>query len=322
MARQSCLQCLQSLDSIGGQEMNNFEIVSQEQLEQQSGPFNELWSCRTNLSDGVYLAPLRDHALGVLRVVASLSNGGAVNTVWDGVYHNLHQAISLESIGLYTDVHGEGLMCSSAYDHDMAFSRVKERFVAGQLVFQGAWNAFEASWQSLFSPGMSPRINSVRHKLANGAHQPILGFKETMYDAHKTASKYIDIKHAAYREAIAKGSDLGIAAELLRQFRNGILHGKIRSLEPWDWGPGSKDKTCEKQTELFHAQVRLILILLQAIIGRAEAKHELHWPNDGDLVEELVFALQRKTPEGLVDCLDEDIDAPGLFADQKYIHQV
>ena len=52
-----------------------------------------------------------------------------------------------------------------------------------------------------------------------------------------------------------------------------------------------------------------------------EAKHEV-WFNEGDLVEELVFALQKEVPQDAIDHTEEGSDAPGLFADQKFIHQV
>lgn len=297
------------------------EEIWQEQLRWQKEPFDALWAGRTRVSRRSYLAPLRSHALRVLRVISSLSNGRGSSPVWDGVYHNLHQAVSLQSVGLYTDVHGDSQWCRPGYEYDKAISEVKERFVAGQLVFQGAWNAFELAGGALFLTGKSPTTQAVRHKLADGGHQPIYGLREALFEAYQTSKKYIDIKHPAFREALVSGSDLSIAAELLRQFRNGVLHGKIESLEPLDWGPGSEDRSCQKQTELFQAQTRLILFLLQAIIARVEANHEV-WFNEGDLVEELVFALQKEVPQDAIDHTEEGSDAPGLFADQKFIHQV
>lgn len=114
---------------------------------------------------------------------------------------------------------------------------------------------------------------------------------------------------------------MGISAELLRQFRNGILHGKIQSLEPRNWGESTNDKTCQTQTELFHAQIRLVLFLLQAIIGRVESNHEV-WFNKGDLIAELIFAVHKEIPEDAVDHTEEETDAPSLFMDQKFIHYI
>ncbi|QIK42414.1 hypothetical protein [Pontivivens nitratireducens] len=299
--------------------MNNQETILQDQLRRQSEPFDALWACRTRISDGTHLAPLRTHALRVLRVVSSLSGGG-VSPAWDGVYHNLHQALSLQSVGLYTDVFNESMMCSSARDYDNAVSDVKERFVAGQLVFQGAWNAFEIAGEALFLRGKKPTSQAVRHKLERFGHQPIFGLNEAMFEAHSRACTYINTQEKPFKEAIAAGSYLGISAELLRQFRNDILHGKIQSLEPRDW-EASDDKTCHTQTELFHAQIRLVLFLLQAIIARVEANHEV-WFNEGDLVEELIFSVQKEIPEDAVDHTEEETDMPGLFMDQKFIHYV
>ena len=171
-------------------------------------------------------------------------------------------------------------MCSSGRDYDNAVSDVKERFVAGQLVFQGAWNAFEIAGEALFLNGKKPTSQAVRHKLERFGHRPIFGLKEAFFEAHSQACTFINVQEKPFKEAVASGSYLGVSAELLRQFRNGILHGKIQSLEPRDWGEDSDDKTCDRQTELFHAQIRLVLFLLQAIIARVESSHAV-WFNEG-----------------------------------------
>lgn len=269
--------------------MNNQETILQDQLRRQSEPFDALWASRTKVSDGAYLAPLRTHALRVLRLISSLSNMGHLNPPW--------------------------------YEYEKAVSEVKERFVAGQLVFQGAWNALEIAGEALFSHGKKPTSQAVRHKFERFGHQPIFGLKEAMFEAHSRACTYINTQERPFKEAIAAGSYLGISAELLRQFRNGILHGKIQSLEPRDWGEASDDKTCQTQTELFHAQIRLVLFLLQAIIARIEQRYAV-WFQEGDLVDELIFAVQIEIPEDAVDHTEAETDAPCLFMDQKFIQDI
>ncbi len=307
--------------------MNSLEDVLQDQLRRQSEPFDALWACRTMVSDGAYLASLRAHALRVLRVISSLSGGGGNSSAWDGVYHNLHQALSLQRIGLYTDVFNDSTMCSSAGAHDDAISKMKERFVAGQLVFHGAWNAFEIAGKTLF-PQERERVSTtaVRHKLERFSFQPCYGLKEAMHEAHRTAKACVNSREKPFKEAIASGSDLAISAELLRQFRNGMLHGKIENMIPheYDYGAQSDDLmsgTLAAQTELFHAQIRLVLFLLQAIIARVEADHDV-WFGDGVHVWELIFALQKEIPKDAFDDTEEDTDAPGLFMDQKFIHDL
>ncbi len=51
--------------------MNSLEDALQGQLQRQSEPFDALWACRTGVSEGAYLAPLRTHALRVLRLISS-----------------------------------------------------------------------------------------------------------------------------------------------------------------------------------------------------------------------------------------------------------
>lgn len=298
--------------------MNSLEDALQDQLRRQSEPFDALWGCQTRLSESAFLAPLRTHALRVLRLIASLSNLGQIKAPWDGVHHNLHQAFSLQSLGLYTDLYGDTQWCRPAYEYDKADSELKERFVAGQLVFQGAWNAFEIAGEALFSNGKSPSTQAVRHRLER-SHQPILGLREALFDAFEKAKPHIRTTHPAFKEAVASGSELSISAELLRQFRNDLLHGKIQSLEPRDWGEEANDKTCQIQTELFHAQIRLVLFLLQAIIARTNPKYSV-FLQECDLVEELVFAVQIEIPEDAIDHTEEETDAPGLLMDQKFIH--
>lgn len=304
------------------QHLHNQTDFLEEYLQAQREPFERLWSRRTQISDHVFLAPLRTHALRVLRVLGSLSNGGGRSPVWDGVYTNLHTAVSLRSLGLYIDVHGDSVMCGAAADHDDAMSRVKERFVAGQLVFQGAWNALELAGESLFFPRKKVTTQSLRHQLAKGGYRPIFGLREALFDAHRSAGEYIDTGHVAYREALASGNHLCVAAEQLRQFRNGILHGKIENMVPWDWGLNSKDETHEYQTELFHTQTRLVFFLLQAIIAKSEATHEMIWPNDDDRVEELIFGLQKEIPEDSANGHHESKQPSSLFAAQKYIEHI
>jgi hypothetical protein len=296
--------------------MNSPDAILQHQLRRQSEPFDALWACRTKVSDGTYLTPLRNHALRVLRVVHSLSS----STAWDGVYHNLHQALSLKSVGLEVDVLGFNPWC---YDlEDIAVSKVKQRFVAGQLIFQGAWNAFEVAGEALFLHGKTPTTQAVRHKLANGGHQPIFGLRESLFEAVHASRHQIDFRHAAFKEAVTAGNDLSIAAEVLRQFRNGVLHGKISNLKlRADWEPGAKDETCKNQTGLFHSQIRLVLFLLQAIVARVEANHEVYL-TEGDLVKELIFAVQKEIPEDAVDHAGEEISSHNLFMDQKFIHDL
>lgn len=298
--------------------MNSREDALQDQLRRQREPFDALWECRTRLSDSAFLAPLRTHALRVHRLISSLSNMGHIKAPWDGVHHNLHQAFSLQSLGLYTDLYGDTQWCRPAYEYEKAVSEVKERFVAGQLVFQGAWNAFEIAGEALFSNGKSPSTQAVRHRLER-SHQPILGLREALFDAFEKAKPHIRTTHPAFKEAIASGSVLSISAELLRQFRNDLLHGKIQNMEPRDWGEEADDKTCQTQTELFHAQIRLVLFLLQAIIARTNPKYSVYL-QECDLVEELVFAVQIEIPEDAIDHTEEEKDASGLLMDQKFIH--
>jgi len=46
------------------------------------------------------------------------------------------------------------------------------------------------------------------------------------------------------------------------------------------------------------------------------------WLQEGDDVEELVFAVQIEIPADTIDHTEEETDAPGFFMDQKFIHDI
>lgn len=39
-----------------------------------------------------------------------------------------------------------------------------------------------------------------------------------------------------------------------------------------------------------------------------------------DLVEDLIFSVQKEIPEDAIDHTEDETDAPSLFMDQKFIH--
>ena len=295
--------------------------IYKELLWSEKEPLAMLWSSRIRLSKNRSLDSLWAHTLRLLRILADLDCQGNSNK-WEAVYIHLHSAASIERIGVNSDIHGDGLYCNTAAEHDDAMSRVKSHFLAGALVFQCAWNAFENAGKALSKKENAASTQAIRHKLAEGGYRPMYGFEKTVLDAHRTGNRYIDVNHKAYRESIALGSYLCIAAEQLRQFRNGILHGEIQAMDPFGWDPDSKDQTHEDQTELFHTHIRLILFLLQEIVGRVESEHLMGWPNEGDRVEDLIFGLQKEIPEHLKDDLDEDEDLMFLLPEQKYVNQI
>ncbi|EFL89443.1 hypothetical protein R2A130_3582 [Ahrensia sp. R2A130] len=288
-------------------------------LREQQLPFDKLWEGKTKLETGSDLLGLRRHALNLLRVLASLSEGD-MDAEWGAAWFNLHGAVSLNSIGASPDVHGDSAMCSSAFESDEAHARVTERFVAGQLVFQGVWNCLEVVGGALFRWETQPSTQAVRHALGNVAgYRPMRGLKEAVWDAQKLSSTAIDTRHAAYREAIQSGCYLAIAAEHLRQFRNGLLHGKIRPLEPIDWGPGSRDTTADYQTEIFRAQIRLALMIIQSIIQRTAQNTLMSWPNGGTPVVDLSLALHVEASDRAILIGEDEMYASSIIPRQAYV---
>jgi|TARA_R110002012_G_scaffold318152_1_gene535772 hypothetical protein len=295
--------------------------IYDELLQAQKDPFEKLWSAQTHVAGNQQLVNLKEHALRLLRILENLADNGS-KEVWEPVYVNLHLAVSLVSIGLYTDVHGDSLMCDSAAQHDAAQSSVTERFVAGQLAFQNGWNAFELAGSALFAPNRNISTQSVRHVLEKFSHRPLYGLQAAVFDAQREAMQYIDVRHSAYREAIESRSLLGISAEILRQFRNGLLHGKIQTMCADGWPAQTDEEVLNKQTELFHTQMRLVLFLLQSIIAKVEPKFVMIWPNDGDHVEDLIFGLQSKKHEARQFQRNCNSDGPQLtlFPEQRYLN--
>lgn len=264
-------------------------LGNEDQIDELRLPFDCLWHSQTYVQNSTYLAPLRTHLLRLMRIVANLEYRSGL----DAVYFNLHSAASLNAIGLYTDVYADSSMCNSAGERDEAFSKVNRHFVSGQLVFQSVWNAFEIAGSEVLLNNRKASTQAVRHRLSSFGHKPIFGFKETFHDTLENAKKYINFDHRALKESVQAGSLISVSAELLRQFRNSLLHGRIQAIEPTDWGEGTNDRSHVCQTEIFHSRIRLTLFLLQSIIENVSGKQEMVWPNDGQLVEDLIFGIQK-----------------------------
>tara|TARA_R110000787_G_scaffold47689_4_gene115399 strand:- start:6913 stop:7095 length:183 start_codon:yes stop_codon:yes gene_type:complete len=60
---------------------------------------------------------------------------------------------------------------------------------------------------------------------------------------------------------------------------------------------------------------------LQAIIAQVEANHDV-WFGDGDLVEEIIFALQKENPHDAKSQAQEKCATSALFMDQKFIRNI
>lgn len=51
------------------------------------------------------------------------------------------------------------------------------------------------------------------------------------------------------------------------QFRNALMHGRLKAPEPIEWHDGSDPTSCQ-HARIFRGQIRLCLLLIQTIVER------------------------------------------------------
>jgi hypothetical protein len=155
---------------------------------------------------------------------------------WGAVSENLHLAASLRNLQADTDLTGHNYLCSAAVDYDEALSILSERHLAGIIMFNLCWSAYEGAVELAAGAdqGRQPKGALGRDILCanrGDAHFPRL---------RQCLLASIDfIKPGAFdmpkaRAMIRDGMLAGVAGELLRSFRNEVAHGTLARPQPED----------------------------------------------------------------------------------------
>lgn len=220
------------------------------------------------------LLPLREHMAGLCRAIVVCGREGVFpdqEEFWPGVAEALQLAASIEDVFAdpsFVDDSETSMWCRPAYERDNEDREAASKYAGALITFNFVWNAYEraielsardawhkdkipARGRKIFSRqlGLSEEISSLR-----GCYAVARKFCVTRTSLHDALVK----AESVYAMNLAEK-----AAELVRIFRNYIVHGEDAS--PLD-GAGH---ACAR----IYAVVRLILILIQLLLlSRADRR--------------------------------------------------
>lgn len=245
-----------------------------------------MWSAKSD--NGAALVPLRDHVIHLSAVAAEMA---AVGEPWDGVAENLLYAASLRDVMADTDIHDTAPYCESAMDYESVHSALTEKFLAGVIIFNLVWNAYESGVEVV-----GKAIGGKRPKGALGSDLLLSAKRRLPYlrDVTMRALELSDPRSNGDRgflRFVRRHSIEGIAGESLRQFRNSVIHGDFPKPRPSDQnmedlGWSSRG---DKFLPLFQSNVRLSLMLTQQfMLDFVSPEFEITWRSE-DLPAVLVL---------------------------------
>ncbi len=250
------------------------------------------------------LVTLQTHIARLTQLFGELSSS-TNNASFSACWSNLHLAASLRSLGVDTDVFGDGLWCSSVSEYQSAVDEIGGRFVAGRLIYELVFHAYESLGELFCTACGSVTSRQITRKfIETERHQPLVGLMDVAFEAVGHPPVAFDLNTQDAKAAIKNASYVALAAEVTRQFRNALVHGNFSMLEPEDWGPKSNDKTAGKQTSIFRWHIRLCLLLIQVMCQRSAGTEELEVSETLLRVDEVITSLHRQDQQ------DNDEDDP------------
>ena len=191
-----------------------------------------IWRSNSVASEG--LIPLREHMKRLSSIIDKLSES-LVSDHLDSVSEPLRVGASLNNLSVDTDIDGTGLWCRSASDFEAANSEVVAKHIAGIIVFQLVWIAYESAIEMA---SQSSERDKYRGKGALGREVIFRLMKNRCFPRlRQVLSGALELYAAdmeyfrtrLMRQLIDAGSIAAIGAEHLRCFRNAVIHGEIRS---------------------------------------------------------------------------------------------
>ncbi|RRN63488.1 hypothetical protein [Caulobacter sp. 602-1] len=217
------------------------------------------------------MLPLREHIAALFRAIASLGyyerfpQYERCDDPWPGVIYGLQMAASLDD--LFADpsyVTGDeaGFWCDAAWQREEEDRELASKYAAALITFNFAWNAYEAAIE-ISAEGMFPKDKiPVRARRLFQAEQgeaaKIQAFEVSFRVARHICSHQCSLKNEIDSIGEKYGlSGAGAAAELVRIFRNYIVHGN-------DPLPAHDDWPCFR----FYAITRVMLLLTQYLVLR------------------------------------------------------
>lgn len=254
----------------------NFEALGAGEVEIRFSALDPLWKGHPEKSYD--MIPLRDHMMRLCGVAEEFSNRGYSEDC-RAIAENLHLAAAISDLSADTDVYGDSTWCGGAADFDATHSEVAAKYVAGVIVFNLVWGAYEwavdiSSRPSTVKYAKGARGRDLIFRAIGDEHFPCL--RNAVLDAlDVNPGNRPNFNTGEMRRMLAAGSFGGIAAEYLREFRNALVHGSLRPPTPEDWGKNSRyvadDEPAIRQ---FHTNIRITLLLIQILLRSAAKENE------------------------------------------------
>lgn len=218
------------------------------------------------------LAPLRAHMVALFRAIVvcgmeeQFEEFDRSDDPWPGVIYALQMAASLEDVFAdpsCVDDSEAALWCSPAWERDEEDREAASKYAAGLIIFNFTWTAYEAAIE-ISAKGLYPKDKvPVRARRLFHAEPELLKDVE-VFDASYKVARQICMRHPTLTSSVESiESKYGLsgaaaAAELVRIFRNYIVHGA----DPMP--AGSSRAACAR----FYSITRLLLLLIQLLVLR------------------------------------------------------
>jgi hypothetical protein len=212
------------------------------------------------------MVDLREHVRRLCLAAGELSLH-PLGAGWDDVAHNLRLAYSLVDVFAETDVDGASMWCSPVAEYESTNGELTEKHLAATVVFTFAWTAYECAVELMMAPTSRwVGRGAMGRDLLATISAPVPFLRSVLLQAAELDHAGTNFSHPDMRRLLHRGSVPGIAGEYLRQFRNRLIHGKLPKPEPQDWGePTEYIIDQDPHVRRFHANIRLVLLLLQAL---------------------------------------------------------
>ena len=247
----------------------NFNVFGQPGGAVRRRALDPVW-CDRPKQAGETMIPLREHVKR-LCVAAEEHSRWMSSAGWRAVSENLHLTASLSDMSADTDLSSDSFWCGPAADFQDADSDVAEKHLAGIIVFNLVWTAYECSVEIASKP-----FSMKQPKGARGRDLLVQLFENKQFPhLHRAVHDAFDVRNGPganfrtpeMRRMIATGSMVGIGAEHLREFRNAVVHGNVTKPVPEDWGINSTyDANNDPAIRQFHFNIRITLILIQILM--------------------------------------------------------
>lgn len=216
--------------------------------------------------------PFRDHIAELVRAIFSAGHEGQLPGVeqayeaWPGVCYPLQMAASIEDVFADPSIIDDSeswAWCSPAWESDEEHREQASKYVAGLTIFNFVWMAYEDAIRE-------SHISQYRKdKLPVQARKHFADHSDRTDDMPLLALSYRLARHLCLQDDVLtdeigkiegtyglKGASA--AAELVRVFRNYIIHGSDPI--PIDYLPG------DWAFARFYAMSRLLLLLIQTLV--------------------------------------------------------